>query len=468
MTAASMGVAALARAVRTRLVSAREVTEAALARIDAANTALGAFTAVTADRALAEAARVDAAVARGDDPGPLAGVPYAVKNLFDVAGLPTLAGSKINRDRKPAAFDATLVSRLRQAGALLTGTLNMGEFAYDFTGENAHYGPSRNPHDPSRMTGGSSGGSGSAVAAGLVPTALGSDTNGSIRVPASFCGLFGIKPTFGRLSRAGTFAFCPALDHVGPFARSVEDLALVYDAVQGADPDDPACSAGGVEPVTAALGGGIADIRLAVADDYFATDGLPEAAAAMALASDALGVHRRITIPQAARARAAAYIITNTESSALHLETLRTRADDYDPAVRDRMLAGALLPAAWYVQAQRFRHWYAGQCEHLFDALDVVLAPATPCPAPPIGQKTMLLRGEEMLVRPNIGVFTQPISFAGLPVVAVPMATDGPLPMGIQVIAAPWREDHAFRVAAALESAGVTRATVAPSGSLSP
>src|SRR6202012_3195836 len=165
----------------------------------------------------------------------LAGVPFAVKNLFDVEGLATRAGSKINRDLKPSARDATLIERLEAAGAGLVGALNMGEYAYDFTGENIHDGPSRNPHEPTRMTGGSSGGSGAAVGGRLVPLALGSDTNGSIRVPASFCGLFGLKPTYGRLTRAGRFPFGSALDHLGPLARSVRDLAVSYDVMQGYD-----------------------------------------------------------------------------------------------------------------------------------------------------------------------------------------------------------------------------------------
>src|SRR5712692_1323724 len=193
----------ISRAIAGRKISALNVTEAALARIAKHNPVLNAFTDVTADRARAKARAVDAAIAAGKNPGSLAGVPYAVKNLFDVEGLPTRAGSKINRDLAPSPRDATLIERLDAAGAVLVGALNMGEYAYDFTGENAHDGPSRNPHDVTRMTGGSSGGSGAAVAAGLVPLALGSDTNGSIRVPASLCGIFGLKATFGRVSRAG-------------------------------------------------------------------------------------------------------------------------------------------------------------------------------------------------------------------------------------------------------------------------
>ena len=213
---------------------------------------LNAFTDVVAERARGEGPR--ASIRRGAEGkrlGPLAGVPFAVKNLFDVKGLSTLAGSKINRSHAPAARDATLIERLEAAGAVLVGALNMGEYAYDFTGENVHDGASRNPHDLRRMTGGSSGGSGGAVAGGLVPLALGSDTNGSIRVPSSFCGIFGLKPTYGRLSRARTFPFVASLDHLGPFARTARDLALAYDAMQGDDADDPVCADRPVEPTLA-------------------------------------------------------------------------------------------------------------------------------------------------------------------------------------------------------------------------
>src|SRR4030088_2526830 len=242
MTEDSDGLSAaeIAQAVTGRRISALSVTEAALARIAKHDSVLNSFTDVTAARARAKARSIDAVIAAGKNPGPLAGVPVAVKNLFDVQGLTTRAGSKINRDLKPATRDATLIERLEAAGAVLVGALNMGEYAYDFTGENVHDGPSRNPHDATRMTGGSSGGSGAAVGGGLVPLALGSDTNGSIRVPSSFCGIFGLKPTYGRLSRARSFPFVFSFDHLGPFARRVGDLALAYDAIQGPEPDNAA------------------------------------------------------------------------------------------------------------------------------------------------------------------------------------------------------------------------------------
>src|SRR5271156_6433865 len=427
----------IAAAVASGRASAVGVVEAALARIRERDPVLNSFTAVTDERALLRAQAIDATRARGEPAGPLAGVPFAVKNLFDVAGLPTLAGSKINRDDPPATRDAALIERLEDAGAILMGALNMGEYAYDFTGENIHYGASHNPHDVERMTGGSSGGSGAAVAGGLVPLALGSDTNGSIRVPSSLCGLFGLKPTYGRLSRARTFPFVASLDHVGPLARSARDLALAYDAMQGYDPDDPVCADRAAEPVTPLLDRGAEGLRIAVAGGYFKCR-TAESVYALDRVAVALGANRDIDIAEAERARAAAYIITASEGGSLHLERLRHRARDFDPAVRDRLIAGAMFPASLVAKAQKFRRWYRGEVLKLFAEVDAILAPATPCTAPLIGQQTFMLGDVELPVRANLGLYTQPISFVGLPVVAVPVPL-APLPIAVQIIAAPWR-----------------------------
>jgi AtzE family amidohydrolase len=459
MTADSDGLSAaeIAQAVAGRKLSALGVTEAALARIARHDHVLNSFTDVTADRARARARDIDAAIAAGRNPGPLAGVPFAVKNLFDVQGLPTRAGSKINREFAPARRDATLIERMEAAGAVLVGALNMGEYAYDFTGENVHDGPSRNPHDVTRMTGGSSGGSGAAVGGGLVPLALGSDTNGSIRVPSSFCGIFGLKPTYGRLSRARSFPFVASLDHLGPFARNVGDLALAYDALQGPDPDDAACTTRAAEPVTPLLAQDIRGLRIAVAGGYFQNNVFPEATEAVARVAGALGATRVVEIPEAARARAAAYVITTAEGASLHLDRLRKRPNDFDPAVRDRLLAGAMIPAPLVDRAQKFRRWYRERVLEIFKSVDVIIAPATPCIAPKLGQATFVLDGVELAVRANIGIHTQPISFIGLPVAAVPVPLE-PMPIGVQIIAAPWREDIALRVAFALERAGAVSA----------
>jgi len=452
-----MSASDIAQAVASRRLSAAEAAEAALARIAKHDRVLNSFTDVTAERARARAREIDAAVAAGKSVGPLAGVPFAVKNLFDVKGLSTRAGSKINRDRPPASRDATLIERMEASGAVLVGALNMGEYAYDFTGENIHDGPSRNPHDPTRMSGGSSGGSGSAVGGGLVPIALGSDTNGSIRVPSSFCGIFGLKPTYGRLSRARSYPFVASLDHLGPFARNVADLALAYDAMQGPDAEDAACSTRPLEPVSGLLEKGIAGLKVAIAGDYFQKNVFPEAQEAVARVAKALGASETVVLPEAARARAAAYIITTTEGASLHLDRLRKRPEDFDPAVRDRFIAGAMVPAVLVDRAQKFRRWYRARVLELFQSVDVILAPATPCIAPKLGQATFMLDGMELPVRANIGIHTQPISFIGLPVVAVPVPLE-PMPIGVQIIAAPWREDIALRVAHALEKMGAVAA----------
>ena len=461
-TKPGMTAAEIASAVASRKMSALDATEAALARIEQHDGVLNSFTDVTADRARAKARAVDADIAAGRPVGPLAGVPFAVKNLFDVAGLPTRAGSKINRDLPPAKRDAALIERMEAAGAVLVGALNMGEYAYDFTGENLHDGPSRNPHDPTRMTGGSSGGSGSAVGGALVPIALGSDTNGSIRVPSSFCGIFGLKPTYGRLSRARSFPFVASLDHLGPFARSAADLALAYDVMQGPDADDGACTTRGLEPTLPLLANPISDLRIAIAGGHFQKNVFPEAVEAVSRVAKALGATQVVEVPEASRARAAAYVITTTEGASLHLDRLRKRPNDFDPAVRDRLIAGAMVPASLVDRAQKFRRWYRAQLAEVFKSVDVLLAPATPCTAPKLGQVNFNLDGVELPVRANIGIHTQPISFIGLPVVAVPVPLE-PLPIGVQIIAAPWREDIALRVAHALEKLGVVAAP-APRG----
>ncbi|HVZ52367.1 MAG TPA: AtzE family amidohydrolase [Pseudolabrys sp.] len=447
----------IALAVRSGETSALSVIDQALMRIEALNPKLNAFTAVTVERARARARALEAARSTGRPLGPLAGVPFAVKNLFDIEGLPTVAGSKINRAHAPAVHDQPLIARLEAAGAVLVGALNMGEYAYDFTGENVHDGPSRNPHDLSRMTGGSSGGSGGAVAGGLVPLALGSDTNGSIRVPSSLCGIFGLKPTYGRLTRARSFPFVASLDHLGPFARSARDLALSYDAMQGEDADDPACAQREVELTEPELTHGLNGLRIAVAGGYFRQGAFPEALAALARVAQALHARDEVDIPEAARARAAAYVITATEGASLHLDRLRKQAGDFDPAVRDRLIAGAMVPSTLVVKAQKFRRWYRARVLELFSRYDAILAPATPCTAPEIGQQTFKLDGVDMPVRANMGIYTQPISFIGLPVAAVPVPLK-PMPIGVQVIASPWREDVALRIAHALEQMGVVAA----------
>ncbi len=446
---------ALAAAVREREITAKAVVSRSLERIDEQNPQLNCFTTVTSEAALTQAEEIDAVIAGGKDPGILAGVPFAVKNLFDLQGITTLAGSKINAENPPAKQDATAITRLKQAGAIALGALNMDEYAYGFVTENSHYGATLNPWERTRIAGGSSGGSAAAVAAGLVPLTLGSDTNGSIRVPAALCGVYGFKPTYGRLSRAGTFLFSSSLDCIGPFACSVRDIAAVFDVLQGEDPKDPVCTKKPAQLCLPELNKRIENLKIAVAGGYFTEGAEPEALEAVEIVAKALDVKQTITVPESHRARAAAYIITAVEGANLHLKNLQSRPEDFDPATRDRFLAGALIPASWYIQAQRFRRCYRTQLQAIFQQVDIILAPTTPCVAPPLGQEKITIAGEEVLVRPNLGRFTQPLSFIGLPVLSIPIQQRGKLPLGVQIIAAPYRESLILRIAQQLEDRGI-------------
>ncbi len=455
------GAAAIAAALRDGRTTAQAVVAQALETITALDPALNCFTATLADEARAAARRTDAAIADKGDGGALAGVPFAVKNLFDIEGLTTLAGSRLYASNPAAERDATAVARLRAAGAVLVGALNMDEFAFGFTTENPHYGPTRNPHDRQRSAGGSSGGAAASVAAGMVPLALGSDTNGSVRVPAALCGVFGFKPTYGRLSRAGTVALAPSFDHVGIFAGSVGDIALAFDVLQGSDARDPACTGRQPWPSLPVLDDGIEGLRIAVADGYFATGAVDEALDAVAHVAEALGATSRVRLPEAERARAAAMLITACEAAALHLDVLRANPDALDARIRDRLTAAALAPAGWVHDAQRFRRAYRDGVTALFSQVDLVLAPTTPFPAPGLGQDTIEVAGCEVAVLPALGRFTAPVSFIGLPALSVPVRRPGKLPLGVQIIARPWHEALILRAARVLEDKGTVGATVA-------
>jgi aspartyl-tRNA(Asn)/glutamyl-tRNA(Gln) amidotransferase subunit A len=387
-------------------------------------------------------------------------VPFAVKDNIDFAGLPVTAACPAFAHE--VETDAFAVAQLRAAGAILVGKTNLDEFAMGSSTETSAFGASHNPWDPERVPGGSSGGSAAAVAAGECVASLGSDTGGSIRQPAAFCGVVGLKPTYGRLSRAGSFPFVSSFDHLGPMGRSALDLALAYDAMQGEDARDPMQAKRPAQATASALDEGLKGLRIARAGGYFARGAGREVFDTVDVAAHALGAARVVELPEAHRARAAAYLITMVEGASLHVDRLRTRAMDYDPDVRDRLIAGAMVPGAWVVQAQKFRRWFHDAVVKLFEEVDVIIAPATPCRAPLIGAKTMVLDGVEMMIRPNLGVFTQPISFIGLPVVCAPIGMDGQrLPMGVQIISAPWREDVALRVAHDLCRRGVAQAPVA-------
>ncbi|KAA5928529.1 MULTISPECIES: AtzE family amidohydrolase [Pantoea] len=456
MRLGDVSIQTLQRAIQQGEISALEVAKHTLQAVEQHNPALNAWTEVTGPRMLKEARAIDAQRQRGETLPPLAGIPYAVKNLFDVAGHSTLAGASLFRDRPAAQSDAFAVDKLRHAGALLSGMLNMDAYAYGFTTENSHYGATHNPRDLSRVAGGSSGGSAAAVAAGLVHFSLGTDTNGSIRVPASLCGIFGLKPTFGRLSRSGSHPFVASLDHIGPLARRVEDLALVYDLLQGADPADAFQADRTVAATLPGLSQGSEGLRCAVLGGFFSHWCDDDARAAVAVVAAALEAQEEVLMPDAELARSAAFIMTAAEGGNHYLPALRQIPEQFEPNSRERLLAGAMMPGAWYVQAQRFRRHFQQQVLPLFDRFDVLIAPATPCSAITIGQQTLSIQGESLPAKASMGMLTQPISFLGLPVCTVPLATRSGLPIGLQLIARPFNEEAVLRAAWSLEQQGIT------------
>jgi AtzE family amidohydrolase len=451
----------LARTVSAGTRSARATVDACLAEIARVNPSINALTAVVAEAAAERADLLDQRVTRGDPVGPLAGVPFVVKNLLDVAGVTTLAGSRIHASNPPATRDATVVRRLHEAGAICVGAASMDEYAYGFTNENTWYGPCRNPHDLDRVAGGSSGGSAAAVAAGLVPFSLGTDTNGSIRVPATFCGVFGLLATYGRIPRAGAVLLAESLDRVGVFGRSVVDLAAVYDVLHGWDPEDQVSLRLPRAAALPSLEGDIAPLRVGVAGGHFARGGTPEVMEGLARVAAALGATRTIELEGAAKARAAAFIITSCEGSHAHLANLRSRPDDFFPEVRDRLRAGALVPQTWYQQAQKFRGLYRREVLSKFDEVDVFLAPTTPTPATRVGQEVMFIEGAEVRVRPNVGLYTQALSYIGLPIMNVPVHLPGHLPVGVMIVGPPHAEARVLQVARHLERARVVAAPIA-------
>jgi aspartyl-tRNA(Asn)/glutamyl-tRNA(Gln) amidotransferase subunit A len=451
----------IAQQIAQGRLSAAAVLAECLSLIEARDGDLNCFTAKTLRRAEREAAAIDRLHAAGKPLPPLAGVPYGVKNLFDVEGMVTLAGAKINAGNAPATADATIVARMSRAGAVLVGALNMEELAYGFLTENHHYGITRNPHDRSRGAGGSSGGSAAAVGAGMLPITLGSDTSGSIRVPASLCGVFGLKPTYGRLSRSGTYPFVTSFDHVGPFANSVSGLALAYDAMQGPDPADPACAQRAIEPTAASLSLP-RGIRIGILGGWFHEWADPAARRSVQLASAALGATKWAEFKSAEVARAAAYIVTGAEGGALHRPRLIEQYADFGPASRSRLVAGGLIPASWVIQAQRVRRHAYTEAMQLFERFDLLIAAAAPAIAPRVGQETLVINGRSIATKAGLGVLTQPISCIGLPVCTVPIwpgegdsEEERALPVGVQFIAAPWRESLCLAAARTLEQAGI-------------
>jgi aspartyl-tRNA(Asn)/glutamyl-tRNA(Gln) amidotransferase subunit A len=446
-----------AAALRRREASSVELTQTALERIERLNGKLHAFITVAAPQALEAARRADAEISGGGHRGPLHGIPLALKDLFDMSGVPTTGGSPIHADRI-AQCNSTVVDRLEAAGAVIVGKLNLHELAYGITSANLHYGPVRNPWNPDYSPGGSSGGSAVAVVTGMVFAAMGTDTGGSIRIPSAFCGAVGLKPTYGRVSRAGVLPLAWSLDHVGPLAGTVRDAAHVFQAVAGHDPRDPTSSRRRVQPCVPARECSIRGLSIGFARQFFERlDPDVESAARGALArAQSLGADvRTVQPPEIERMNAVARVIQLAEASAMIRPYLSNRAA-FGPGVLALFDQGLLVPAVDYIDAQRLRRALQQEFDRLWRDVDCLLAPSTANMPPKIGQTTVELGGVEEDVRLATTRLARLANLLGLPALSIPCGLGmAGLPIGVQIIGPRFREDLVLRVGAALEDSGL-------------
>jgi aspartyl-tRNA(Asn)/glutamyl-tRNA(Gln) amidotransferase subunit A len=449
----------LAGLIAGKQVSPVEVVRAHLDRIAALDGTLKSFITVCADAAMEAARGAEAAMGRGGPAGPLHGVPIGLKDLFNTAGVRTTGGSRILADSVPSS-DATVVSRLRGAGAIVLGKLNMHEFAYGPEGLNEHYGHARNPWDAGepRVAGGSSSGSGAAVAAGLAPGALGSDTGGSVRIPASLCGITGLKPTYGRVSRAGVLPLAWSMDHVGPMARTAADCALMLGAMAGYDAADPSTSVLPVPDYGAALTGDVRGLRVGLLRASFLESADAEVAAAVEGAARTLAglgaLVDEVSLEHVGHVPAASFAVLAAEALAYHAGWLRTRSSEYGRDVRERLRLGVAVSGADYVRGQQVRALVRGAVDQALARRDLLLAPTTPIPAPTLGQTDVVIRGQTADVRASLIRFTRPFNLSGHPACSLPCGTTSTgLPVGMQLVGRPFDEATVLRAADAWQRA---------------
>ena len=447
----------IARAIAQKRCSSREVTQSCLDRIASWQPHLNAFMAIEAEAALAAADAADAKLSKGNPVGALHGVPLAHKDMYYDAGKVVTCGSKIRRDFV-ATTTSTALQRLKDAGTVRLGSLQMSEFAYGPTGHNAHYGPVRNPWAFDRVTGGSSSGSGSAVAARLTFAALGSDTGGSIRMPAHFCGVTGLKTTYGRISRAGAMPLSQSLDTVGPLARSAEDCALLMGLMAGADPEDLTASAAPVPDYVAATRETVKGLRIGVPAAFYVDDLDPEVASAL---DDTIAILKRegaeivtVELPDQRQLSAACQFVIAVEATAFHKRWLIERPQDYGAQVLMRLQNGLAFPGVSYLEAMRWRGPTLAAHLAAVAGVDAVIAPVAPVAAPTIAESDVGTAPDAEAVIQRLTRFTRPINYLGLPSLAVPVGfTRGGLPVGMQLIGRAFDEATLLRIGAAFQRA---------------
>lgn len=454
---ALLSLTAVAQAIAQRRFSSREVTQSCLDRISKWQPRLNAFMAIETEAALAAADAADAALAKGKVAGALHGVPLAHKDMYYDAGKVVTCGSKIRRDFV-AKTTSTALQRLKDAGTIRLGSLQMAEFAYGPTGHNAHYGPVHNPWGLDHITGGSSSGSGAAVAAWLTFAALGSDTGGSIRLPAHFCGVTGLKTTYGRVSRAGAMPLSQSLDTVGPLARSAKDCALLLRLMAGADPEDPTAIAGPVPDYTAATRESIKGLAIGVPSAFYVDDLDPEVArildATVATLKHEGAKIVQVELPDQRQLTAACQFVLAVEAAAFHKRWLIERPQDYGPQVLMRLQNGLAFPGVSYLEAMRWRGAALAAHAAAVAGVDAVIAPVAPVPAPTIAESDVGNSPNAEAVIQRLTRFTRPINYLGVPSLALPAGfTRSGLPVAMQLIGRSFDEAMLLRIGAAFQRA---------------
>ncbi len=448
-------IAELAPLIQKKEVSPVDLTQQVLSRIEKLQPHLNSFITVTAQAAIEAAQAAEKEIAAGNYRGPLHGIPISIKDLFATRGVRTTAGSKVLANWVPD-HDATSVARLRSAGAIIVGKTNMHEFAYGVTNDNPHYGPARNPWDPRLITGGSSGGSGAAVASSQSIASLASDSGGSIRIPSAVCGTVGLKPTYGRVSRFGAIPLAWSLDHVGPITRTVEDAAILLSILAGPDPKDSSASNRAVPDYRAALTGNIAGMRLGISREYFFDHVDPEIRHAVEGAVtklQGLGAKSlQVSIPHLENCAAMEAHITLAEATSYHEPYLRTKADDYGSGVRTDLEAGRFLLATDYVKSQRARVLLQKDFRAVFEQVDVVVSPALPAFPPTVGDVYVQSGDLREHIIDAFLRFNIPYDLTGLPAISVPCGfSSHGLPIGLQVAGPAFEEARVLMVAHAYE-----------------
>ena len=439
-------VGSLSALIRKKEVSPVEVTNTALERIEKLDGTLKAFVTVMELQARQAAKEAEKAVMAGKYLGPYQGIPVAVKDLYYTKGVKTTAGSKVLADFIPD-YDATVVARLKAAGAVIIGKTNTHEFAYGYVTS-----PTRNPWDTQRIPGGSSGGSGAAVAASMCTAATGSDTGGSIRVPSSMNGIVGLKPTFGRVSKRGVIVLSWSLDHVGPMTKTVEDAALMMNVIAGFDPRDATSADVPVPDYTKALKGGISKLKLGIPKEHFLEPLDPEVSAAFGKAVATLkdlGVSvQEVSLPYASASVLAAIYILVSEASSYHERWFKTKADLYTPEVNGYIKMGNLLLASHYIKSQRIRSQVCADFDNAFKKVDALITPTLPITAPKVGENEVTVGSAKMPLNDACGRNMYPLTMAGLPAISLPCGfSNGGLPIGLQIIGRPFDEQGIIRIA---------------------